>query len=468
MMRPRPSIFGGSWINGSNAGSRYANLDYWPENSDDNLGARGRSDGGHSIGAASRTSLDDAVPQMLPISGKPGIGVARRGSRSRRPYTLAGICRRGPWSARRSCFGEHTSRSGIAGRSGQRRDHDRDPDLSRPAAGSSFGIAMTKRYRNLIGHIAAPETMRQAYRLTSLGKRLTAGFLDFKEYDALNLDTLAREMTDGSYVAGATHEFFILDPKRRLISALPFRDRVAQQALCLVIGPIFDRALLPRAYACRKGKGTHAGVVALQSDLRRLRSRGPVYVLKTDFSRYFASIERTTLWRLIEAKISCRATLRLIEAMLPRTGIGLPIGSLTSQIFANLYTGATLDRHLQQTLRESHWYRYMDDLVVLGASSAHLRRVKESIEVFSREQLGLRFSKWSIQPASRGINFLGYRIWSTHKLLRRDSVSRARRKIAAFRAAGDADRLRQFLGAWLGHARWADSANLIRSLGVGS
>jgi len=341
---------------------------------------------------------------------------------------------------------------------------------------------MTKRYRNLIGRITSPATMRQAYRLTARGKRMTAGFLHFKEEDAFNLDGLARDMADGTYEPGAPHEFYILDPKRRLISALPFRDRVAQQALCLVIGPIFDRALLPRSYACRKGKGTHAGVVAVQADLRRLERRPDpsssavrdgslskkraVYVLKTDFSRYFASIERGVLWRLIEAKISCRATLRLIEAMLPRTGIGLPIGSLTSQIFANVYTGATLDRHLQQTLGETYWYRYMDDLVVLGHSSAHLRAVKVSIETFAREQLGLRFSKWSVQPAARGVNFLGYRIWATHKLLRRDSVVRARRKIAAYRAAGDVDRLRQFLGAWLGHARWADSANLIRSLGL--
>ncbi|HEY0300668.1 MAG TPA: reverse transcriptase/maturase family protein, partial [Rhizomicrobium sp.] len=325
---------------------------------------------------------------------------------------------------------------------------------------------MTKRYRNLIGRITAADTLRAAYRLTAQGKRMTPGFLRFKEEDAFNLDTLAREMADGSYTPGAPHEFFILDPKRRLISALPFRDRVAQQALCLIIGPVFDRALLPRAFACRKGKGTHAGVVAVQSDLRRLQKRDPVYFLKTDFSRYFASIERGILWQLIEAKISCRATLRLIETMLPRTGIGLPIGSLTSQIFANLYTGATLDRHLQQTLGEGYWYRYMDDLVVLGHDVRHLLKVKASIEDFSREQLGLRFSKWSVAPAARGINFLGYRIWSTHKLLRRDSVARARRKIAAYRAAGDGERLRKFLGAWLGHARWADSANLIKSLGL--
>jgi len=429
-MLPRASIFGGSWLNDDNAGSRYANVDNWPDNSNENLGARGRSDDRFT---------------------------ARRRLRSRRPTTSD----QGRWSARVSRFGEYTSRSGIAGRS-------RAP-LSIPAAGitSAFEFVMGKRYRNLIGKITSPETMQEAYRLTSRGKRLTTGYLDFKEFDVLNLAELAHEMARGDYRPGTPNEFFVLDPKRRLISALPFRDRVAQQALCLVIGPIFDRALLPRIFACRSGKGTHAGAIALQSDLRRMSRRGAVYFLKTDFSQYFASIEHPKLWQLIEAKISCRATLRLIEAMVPRHGIGLPIGSLTSQIFANLYAGATLDRHLQQTLGEDYWFRYMDDLVVLGESSRHLRAIKESIEDFSRHQLGLRFSKWQIAPAHRGVNFLGYRIWPTHKLLRRDSVIRARRKIAAYRAGGDHARLEKFVASWLGHARFADAANLIRSLDIG-
>jgi len=339
---------------------------------------------------------------------------------------------------------------------------------------------LTKRHRNLIQRIIAPDNMAEALRLTSLGKRLSAGYLEFKEYDALNLGALTLELADGSYRAGTPQEFWIVDPKRRLISALPFRDRVAQQAVMLVVGPILDKAMLPRAFACRPGKGTHAGVTQLQADLRREERGGLVYFLKTDFSRYFASIERPVLWRLIEAKISCRATLRILAAMVPREGTGLPIGSLTSQILANLYCGATLDRYLQQELGERCWYRYMDDLVVLGRSSAHLRQVKEAIERYSAAYLGLRFSKWQIAPASRGINFLGYRIWPTHKLLRRQSVVRARRKLKAYRAAGDIAvglgqdpdeayaRLSRFVGAWIGHASWADTHNLLVKLGMES
>ncbi|MBB3608625.1 hypothetical protein FHX11_001557 [Rhizobium sp. BK602] len=325
---------------------------------------------------------------------------------------------------------------------------------------------MGKKHRNLIGAITADANMREAFRLTSLGKRLTPGFLEFKEFSIINLQDLAAAMLDGSYQPGTPHEFRIFDPKERLISALPFRDRVAQHALCAVISPIFEATLLPRAFACRPGKGTHAAALSVQADMRRLTRGGDaLYALKTDFSRYFASIEHNTLWRLIEAKISCRGTLRLLETMLPRTGIGLPIGNLISQIFANIYAGV-VDRHLQQDLGERHWYRYMDDIVVLGGSMGHLRRVRSSIEDLSRDRLGLRFSKWSIQPIGRGVNFVGYRIWPDHKLLRRDSVVRARRKIAAYRAAGEHERLERFIAAWTGHANWADSRNLMKSLGI--
>lgn len=174
--------------------------------------------------------------------------------------------------------------------------------------------------------------------------------------------------------------------------------------------------------------------------------------------------EPTTVFVLMR-RISDPLTFRISDDGKSLTPIGLPIGSLTSQIFASVYAGV-VDRHLQQTLGERYWYRYMDDIVVLGRSMEHLCKVGASIEELSREQLGLRFSKWSIQPVNRGVNFVGYRIWPTHKLLLRDSVVRARRKIKAYRAAGDHERLKKFLAAWTGHAKWADSRNLLRSLGL--
>lgn len=320
---------------------------------------------------------------------------------------------------------------------------------------------MAKKYRNLIERIIAPDNMRRAYYLTARGRRFSTGALHFKEYSEANLGQLALDLHSGQYEQGAPHEFMVFEPKARLITAIPFRDRVAQHALCNIISPIFEKTLLPRTYACRTGMGSHAGVVALQAELRR--SPGQPYFLKTDYARFFPSIDRAIVHQLIRRKISCNATLRILEAMIPSQGIGIPIGSLTSQLFANVY-GGMLDRHLQQTLGESQWYRYMDDVVVLGDSQSHLRALRDEIERFSAERMGLRFSKWFVAPVTRGINFLGYRIWPSHKLLRRQSVTRAKRKIQHYRKLGDDARLQKFLAAWTGHARWADVHHLMKHL----
>jgi hypothetical protein len=199
----------------------------------------------------------------------------------------------------------------------------------------------------------------------------------------------------------------------------------------------------------------------LQADMRRLSDH--TFYLKTDFSKYFYNIDRSILHRLIGRKISCRATLGMIEAVTPSNGTGIPIGNLTSQLWANVY-GGMLDRHLHSDLGERHWYRYMDDVVILGRDLAHMRALKDKIERFAHDEMRLSLSKWTIGKVASGVNFLGYRIWPTHKLLRRQSVTRAKRKIAAYRAAGEFESLHRFLASWLGHAGWADTHHLLKSL----
>ncbi|SES12798.1 Retron-type reverse transcriptase [Vreelandella subterranea] len=323
---------------------------------------------------------------------------------------------------------------------------------------------MAKRYRNLIERIADPENLRNAYHRAARGRRNSAGYLNFKEYEAAWLAKLRRDILDQTYKPGKPREFWVFEPKPRPITAAPFQDRVVQHALCAVIGPIFEAGMLPQAYACRKGRGMHSGAIHTQAMMRKLKRKGEaVYALKTDFSKYFYSVDLAVLWRRIDAKISCRHTAWLIEQFTPRTGIGLPIGNLTSQLWANVY-GTEVDRFLAQTMGESRFVRYMDDIVIMGHSRSYLHALRGWLEMFCRHALGLTFSKWSVGPVSAGVNFLGYRIFPTHKLLRRDSVRRAKRKIKAHTLAGDHEALRFFLAAWLGHAKWADSHNLVKSL----
>lgn len=315
---------------------------------------------------------------------------------------------------------------------------------------------MPHRERNLVGRIAEIENLRDAYRKTSQNKRQTWGYLEFKEYAERNLAALREEILSGTYQQGEYRTFTIYEPKARLISALDFKDRVVQHALCNVIEPIFDKAMLPGSFACRSGRGTHAAVRHVQS---RLRSTGSGHYLKTDFSKYFPSIDRAVLHRIIERKIGCSGTLGLIAQIIPAEGRGLPIGCLTSQLFANVY-GTETDRFVHFTLGHRNWARYMDDIVVLGNDAQELRDSFAKIRDHAQEKLHLGISKWHCSPVSRGINFVGYRIWSGHKLLRKSSVTRAKQKISGYVAKKDLPSLGRFIASWSGHAQWADTHNL--------
>jgi retron-type reverse transcriptase len=320
--------------------------------------------------------------------------------------------------------------------------------------------AVGKKYKHLIEQVADIDNLRHAFAKTSAGKRLTWGYLEFKEYAELNLAQLHEEILAGTWKQGVFRQFTVYEPKPRIISALEFKDRVAQHALVNIIGPIFEATLLPGTFACRSGMGTHAGVRHVQSALRRT---GATHFLKTDYSKFFSSIDREVLHELIRRKISCQPTLRLIEAMLPVTGKGIPIGSLTSQLFANVY-GGVIDRFIHFELGAREWTRYMDDIVILSSNPYELRHWFEDIQAVSAERLGLGISKWQVSPVTHGINFLGYRIWPRHKLLRKASVTSAKRKIFQYAKYGETDRLDKFIASWRGHAAHADTCNLFNHL----
>ncbi|WP_346951138.1 reverse transcriptase domain-containing protein [Castellaniella sp.] len=323
---------------------------------------------------------------------------------------------------------------------------------------------MGKRYKNLFPQIVTDANIWRSYHQAAKGKHYSFGHLLFREHLAANLGRLRDSISAGSYRPGQPHKFMIYEPKPRLITAMPFVDRVAEHALCNVIEPIFDGVFLPQSYACRRGKGTHAAACDVQAMLRHMPADG-AWILKTDFSKYFASIRRDVLHHEYQRKISCHPTLSLLETMIPTSGQGLDIGRLTSQLSANVI-GHVVDRWLVHHLGITRFARYMDDIVVLSQAREAMSLLRLKIEWFARTTLGLSFSHWSLIPATRGVNFVGYRIWDTHKLLRRDSVARAKRKVRSLRARHEDEKLRRFLDAWTGHACHADTYNLMNRMGI--
>ncbi|DAB41114.1 MAG TPA: Retron-type reverse transcriptase [Sulfurovum sp. UBA12169] len=319
---------------------------------------------------------------------------------------------------------------------------------------------MGRKYRNLFSEIVDIDNLRNAYiKAVRGGNRYTASHLAFKENLEANLYLLQQKIISGSYMHGPYHTFKVYEPKERMISSLPFRDRIVQHAVNNILQPIFEKMFYPHSYACRPGRGTHRGVRAVQSTIRKLEQNGTVYYLKMDFSKYFHSIDRGILFSEIQKKITDKRALELLKLFGDEKGVGIPIGNLLSQLFANIY-GHIFDRFIKTRLKAKYYFRYMDDTVILSHDKQGLYRFKRALSLFSRIFMRLKFSKWYISPISRPLNFLGYRITARYKLIRKDSVVRAKRKIKLYKRKNDIKKLKLFLASWGGHIRSADSFNL--------
>lgn len=314
---------------------------------------------------------------------------------------------------------------------------------------------MGKKYKRLYSNICDINNLEKSYLRAQQGKRYSNGFLVFKENEQSNLLNINNELVNETWNPDSYRRFIVYEPKLRLIEAPSFSDRIVHHSLCSVIEPIMDSIFLPWSFACRNGKGTHAGVFFVQSQIRKHKY---THFLKTDFKSFFASIDTDILHNEYERKISCQSTLRLIRKIIPPASKGVPIGALTSQLSANVY-GNIFDQYLHHELKVS-FARYMDDVIVFGYNSNHLQKIKCEIEIFSQEIMKLNLSRWSIAPVTRGINFLGYRIWPDHKLLRKSSVIRAKKKIRIMKEKKDYESLTRFLGSWNGHINKADTYNL--------
>lgn len=340
---------------------------------------------------------------------------------------------------------------------------------------------MARSYSQLLPEIYSFQNLHEAYLKARKGKRMHAEVLAFSRTLESNLIEIQNELMWGSYRQGKYYFFEIREPKTRLVAALPFRDRVVQHAINTIIEPLWERRFISDSYACRPMKGTHAGADRVQSFvLRTLRKYGHVYCLKADIRKYFPSIDHGVLKKLIRKRIACSGTLSLLDGIIdsaaddgdlsPR---GIPIGNLTSQLFANIYLHE-LDLFVKHALREPLYVRYMDDFVVIHHDKSHLHAIRRDVEWFLGEVLRLQTnSKTQVFPVAkrygRSVDFLGYRIWPYHRKLRRDSVKRMHRRLRELERLyrdGKID-LRGVdarVQSWLGHAKHANTYGLKKKL----
>jgi retron-type reverse transcriptase len=285
----------------------------------------------------------------------------------------------------------------------------------------------------------------------------------------LNLENellrLQSELKTKTYRIGAYKCFDIYDPKKRLISALPYRDRVVQHALCNVIEPIFDGSIIFDSYACRKGKGSHSAVDRFAQYCRKNK-----YVLKCDVKGYFAAIDHDILFAMIKKKIKDHEALWLIKLILDSTpSPGIPIGNLASQIFANLYLSG-LDHYLKETVKCQHYVRYMDDLIVFGNDKSKLNDIKDAISGYIKGlRLELHSHKSQVYLTAGGVVFLGYKVYPTHRLIVKQNVKRLRIRMKRYfkllkLKIITPQKIVCSIQSWLGYAIHADSFNLRKKI----
>ena len=340
---------------------------------------------------------------------------------------------------------------------------------------------MVKRHSNLFDRIADFAALRRAALLAAKGKRKKSGAAAFLANMERELLRLERELRDRSYKPGRYVTIEIHDPKRRLVSAAPFRDRVVHHALCGEVQPVFERGFIGNSFANRVGKGAHKAVATYE----RYRDRH-AHVLRCDIYRYFPAIDYAILKAAFRRRIACEGTLWLLDSIVDGSNAqepvnlhfpgddlftpferrrGLPIGNLTSQFFANLHLDP-LD-HFATEVLAAPYVRYVDDFALFHDDPAVLAAWRDRIAAFlEKRRLLLHPRKTFIAPTRDPATFLGFVLMGPGwRRLPEDNVRRFRNRLRGLVARRKArtitlDEETLHIRSWVAHAAHADTWRL--------
>ncbi|QKQ98170.1 RNA-dependent DNA polymerase [Candidatus Nanohaloarchaea archaeon] len=323
---------------------------------------------------------------------------------------------------------------------------------------------MVDSFSGSFEEIAGFQPLYKGYREARKGKRYSGEVLSFSKDLDKNLHELSNSLFAGSYRSKGFKKFKLFDPKEREISAPYFRDRIVHRSLHRSLEPFFDRKFIEDSFACRKGKGTHAGVDKAQEFMRK---QDADYFLKCDVKGYFDSVDHSILLDMLKRQIRDEKIIELIQAILSVSGSkGIPIGTLYSQLFANIYLNR-FDNFVKQGLQEDYYVRYMDDFVFFSDSKQRLHELREACKGYLADELDLEipYSKTTLEPVNKGLTFLGYRIFPQHRKLRKRNKKKFRQRLENQKRAlekGEIDfsELKDSIDSWRGHANHADTENL--------
>ncbi len=284
---------------------------------------------------------------------------------------------------------------------------------------------------NVFNKIISLENLFSAWLEFRKGKRHKLDVQIFELNLEDNLFHLHWLLERGKYQHGNYVSFCVKDPKQRLIHKAPVIDRVFHHAVFRVLYPIFDGMFINDSYSCRIGKGTHMAVKQLEVYIKRVsrNHQRSCFVLKCDVKSFFHSINHQILLNLIKKKIADDKAMLLIQQIIYSfncvEGKGIPLGNLTSQLFANIYMNE-FDQYARKFLKIKHYIRYTDDFVFVHNSRKCLKRLVPEISTALQHKLHLNLhpQKIFIQKVNQGVDFLGYVVFSHFTLLRTKTKKR--------------------------------------------
>ncbi|TSC86737.1 MAG: Uncharacterized protein G01um10147_818 [Microgenomates group bacterium Gr01-1014_7] len=310
----------------------------------------------------------------------------------------------------------------------------------------------------------------QAWNEFKVGKRRKTDVMLFERFLEENLFNLHLALKNKTYRHGNYHSFYVHDPKLRHIHKATVADRVVHHLLYKYLYEVFDKSFIHDSYSCRLEKGTHKGVGRL-GNFTRIVSKNYIrdsWVLKLDIKKFFANVDHKILMVLLKQKVKDPDILRLLANVIdsfhsePGEGKGIPLGNLTSQVFANIYMN-DLDQFIKHEMKIKYYLRYADDFVILSANKRALERLVVPLSEFLKDHLNLELhpDKIIFRRLDWGIDFLGYIVLPHYVLPRTKTKKRIFTKL---KEKIGTENFNQSLQSYLGYLQHANSFKVVQQL----
>ena len=331
---------------------------------------------------------------------------------------------------------------------------------------------MPKRINNIYDEALTFSKIKSAYERTKRRKKITKQSIDFEQYLEDYIFDIYYKLKNRTYNVSKGMGFIIKEPKEREIWCLPFYDRVIQQLYVReYIIPYMVPKFISTSYACIPGRGLHQCISKLQHYMRvSKRNYKNPYVLQYDISKFFNSIDKEILFKLMNRHYKDKDFLELTRKFiwLNNEPNGIYIGNYTSQYFANIYLNE-VDHFIKEKLKIKYYIRFMDDGVLIVDGKEKAKEALKEIEKFLEDNLKLRLNKKTkYYPLDKGIVYCGYKTYCTHKLIKRQNKVRIKRRIRGWKKIEKNEKIakdiKQRFNAWKGYAKHADSYKLIKNL----